>query len=144
MTSQKKPSDYKISTISTRTKIKKLRKAVYANLYLIPCLIATKITVNCGWAWMIQNDNDLTKMHADHQDQNTPPIIPPSPNGTIYPPALPAPLPARPITLNPGTFEITSTWSKKEQAHQKEFYSQNIYLYHYQINLEQACLIDFQ
>ena len=83
-------------------------------------------------------------MHADHQAHNPPPIAPPIPGGTIYPPALTAPLPARPTTPNPGTFEITSTWSKKEQSHQKEFYSQKLYLCHYLINLEQTCLLDLQ
>ena len=118
----KKPYDYKISNIPTRTEIKKLRKAVYTNLSLIPCVIATTITVNCGWAWMIQSDNDWTEMHADHQSHNPPPIAPPSPGGTLAPPVFPASLPARPTTPNPGTFEITSTWSKKEQARQEEFY----------------------
>ena len=47
-----KPSDYKISNIPIRTEIKKLRKAVYANLSLIPFVIATTLTGNCGWAWM--------------------------------------------------------------------------------------------
>ena len=44
----KNPYDYNISNIPTRTEIKKLCKAVYANLYLIPCVIVTTITVNCG------------------------------------------------------------------------------------------------
>ena len=83
-------------------------------------------------------------MHADHQDKNPPPISPPSPGGTIYPPALPAPLPARPTTPNLGKFEITSTWSKKEQARQKEFYSKNLNICHSRTNLEQACQLDLQ
>ena len=45
---------------------------------------------------------------------------------------------------NPGTFEITLTWTEKEQARKKEFYSKNLYLCHYRINLEQACLLDLQ
>ena len=45
-----KTSDYKISNIPIRTEIKKLCKAVYANLSLIPCVIATTLTGNCGWA----------------------------------------------------------------------------------------------
>ena len=52
-----KPSYSKISNIPIRTEIKKLRKAVYANLFLIPCFIATTLTGKCGWAWMIQSDN---------------------------------------------------------------------------------------
>ena len=83
-------------------------------------------------------------MHADHQAQNPLLLAPPSPGGTFAPPVLPAPLPGRPTTPNPGTFEITLTWTEKEQAHNKEFYSQNLYLCHYQINLEQACLLNLQ
>ena len=41
-------------------------------------------------------------------------------------------------------FEITLTWTKKEQSHKKEFYSQKLYLCHYQINLKQACLLNLQ
>ena len=48
-----KPSDYKISNIPIRTEIKKLCKAFYANLSLIPCVISTTITGNCGWDWML-------------------------------------------------------------------------------------------
>ena len=83
-------------------------------------------------------------MHADPQAQNLPPIARLRPGGTIYHPALPAPVPARPTTPNTGTFEINSTWSENEQACQNEFYSQNLYLCHYRINLEKACLLDIQ
>ena len=67
----------------------------------------------------LRDGNDWTEMHADHQAQNPPPIAPPSPGGTLAPPFPPAPLPARPTTPNNGTFEITLTWTEKEQARQK-------------------------
>ena len=125
-----KPSAYKVSSHPTRTEILSLRKTTRSNLQKLPCILpGTDIT---GWSWFLLSNDEWNEHHTD---------LLPIPALAAAPDEQPA-LPGFPNVLNPGMFIIQPEWSGKQMAEHKTIYDQDLYLFQYKMNLEQACLLD--
>ena len=121
-----KPSSYTVSAMPTSEEVTALRKAITSNLKKLPCILPG--TSKTGWSWILLNE---TEFRAANEPEDA------DPDDSLS-------IPDYPKVRNPGLFSFTDKQTDKVVSQLREGYVQQLYVYQYCCNIEQAILLDLK
>ena len=119
-----KPSAYTVNAMPTSEEVNALPKAITSNLKKIPGILPG--TAKTGWSWILLN---LSEFLAANEPEDA------DPNASLI-------IPDYPKVSNPSLLTFESSQTDKAVNQLRELYIQQLYVYHYSCNIEQAILLD--